>query len=130
MLAYARKHPELRHRELAWRRVDEHVACLSPSRVYRIHKEANRVCPGRRRAKRKRAEEAKATRPNQRRVTDLRPSQVGEGICDFVSLMDAYARYLGRRGDCRDPRAARKLAARAGPLTERDYWWSCDLVGA
>ena len=33
VLAYAGKHPELRHRELAWRMVDEDVACLSPSTV-------------------------------------------------------------------------------------------------
>ena len=54
VLAYARKHPELRHRELAWRMVDEDVACLSPSTVYRILKEANLVCPWRRRRKRRR----------------------------------------------------------------------------
>ena len=29
VLKYARKHPELRQRELAWRMVDEDVACLS-----------------------------------------------------------------------------------------------------
>src|SRR5229473_3372695 len=36
VLAYARRHPELRHRELAWRMVDEDVAYLSASTVYRI----------------------------------------------------------------------------------------------
>ena len=45
VLDYARRHPELRHRELAWRMVDEDVACLSPSTVYRILKEAKLVCP-------------------------------------------------------------------------------------
>jgi transposase InsO family protein len=94
VLAYARKHPELRHRELAWRMVDEDVACLSPSTVYRILKEANLVCPWRRRAKRKRAAEEKATRPNQRWVTDLMQVQVGEGIYYFVSFMDEYSRYI------------------------------------
>ena len=33
---YALKHPEVRHRELAWRMVDEDIAYLSPSTVYRI----------------------------------------------------------------------------------------------
>ena len=66
VLGYARKHPELRHRELAWRMVDEDIAYLSPSTVYRILKEANLVCPWRRRSKRKRAKEEKATRPNRR----------------------------------------------------------------
>src|SRR5271166_2210127 len=65
VLNYARKHPELRHRELAWRMVDEDVVCLSPSTVYRILKAANLVCPWRRRTKRRRQEEEKATRPDQ-----------------------------------------------------------------
>ncbi|MBA3480942.1 MAG: helix-turn-helix domain-containing protein [Pirellulales bacterium] len=34
--AYALKHAGIRHRELAWRMVDEEVACLSMSTVYRI----------------------------------------------------------------------------------------------
>ena len=41
---YALQHPELRHRELAWRMVDEDVAYLSPSTVYRILKVENLVC--------------------------------------------------------------------------------------
>ena len=45
VIAYARKHAVLRHRELAWRMVDENVAFLSPSTVYRILKEAKLVCP-------------------------------------------------------------------------------------
>jgi putative transposase len=93
VLDYARRHPELRHRELAWRMVDEDIACLSPSTVYRILKEANLVCPWRRRAKRRRAEEEKATRPNQRWLTDLMQVQVGGGTYYFVSFMDEYARY-------------------------------------
>lgn len=94
VLAYARKHPELRHRELAWRMVDEDIAYLSPSTVYRLLKEANLVCPWRRRSKRKRAEEEKATRPNQRWVTDLMQLQVGAGTYYFVSFMDEYSRYI------------------------------------
>ena len=50
--AYALQHPEIRHRELAWRMVDENVACLSPSTVYRILKAENLVNPWRRRTKR------------------------------------------------------------------------------
>jgi putative transposase len=94
VLDYARKHPELRHREMAWRMVDEDVACLSPSTVYRILKEANLVCPWRRRKKRSRGPEEKATRPNQRWVTDLMQLQVGEGTYYFVSFMDEYSRYI------------------------------------
>jgi transposase InsO family protein len=94
VVAYARRHPGLRHRELAWRMVDEDVACLSASTVYRILKEAGLVCPWRRRAKRRRAEEEKATRPNQRWVTDLMQLQVGAGTYYFVSFLDEYSRYI------------------------------------
>ena len=40
VLAYARAHAEIRHRELAWRMIDEDVAFLSQSTVYRILREA------------------------------------------------------------------------------------------
>jgi transposase InsO family protein len=71
-----------------------HGGLRCPSTVYRILKEANLVCPWRRRAKRRRADEEKATRPNQRWLTDLMQLQVGEGTCCFVSFMDEYARYI------------------------------------
>jgi putative transposase len=94
VLRYARQHPELRHRELAWRMVDEDVSYLSPSTVYRILKTANLVCPWRRRKKRSRAEEEKATRPNERWATDLMQIQVGDGTYFVVSFMDEYSRYV------------------------------------
>jgi len=53
VLASARQHHELRHRELAWRMVGKDVACQSPLPVYRILKEATLVCPWRRRGKEK-----------------------------------------------------------------------------
>jgi transposase InsO family protein len=94
VLDYARRHPELRHRELAWRMVDEDVACLSASTVYRILKEANLVCPWRRRKKRSRGADEKPTRVNERWVTDLMHVQVGEGTYYVVSFMDEYSRYI------------------------------------
>src|SRR5262249_49916236 len=43
ILDYARAHPELRHRELAWKMLDENVVAVSPSTVYRVLGEANLV---------------------------------------------------------------------------------------
>jgi hypothetical protein len=51
---YALKYPGIRHRDLAWKMVDEGVACLSLSTVYRILREEKLVCPWKRRKKRKR----------------------------------------------------------------------------
>ncbi len=94
MLAFARKRPELRHRELAWRMVDEDVAYLSPSTVYRILKAADLVCPWRRRTRRKKAQEEKATRPDQRWSTDLMHVQVGGRVYYVVAFLDEYSRYI------------------------------------
>ena len=94
VLEYARRHPVLRHRELAWRMVDEDVACLSASTVYRILKEANLVCPWRRRKKRSRGADEKPQKVNERWVTDLMQVQVGEGTYFVVSFMDEYSRYI------------------------------------
>jgi transposase InsO family protein len=94
VIAYARKHPELRHRQQAWRMVDEDVAFLSPSTVYRILKQANLVCPWRRRARRKKAAEERATRPDQRWSTDLMHVQVGGRVSHFVAFPDEYSRFI------------------------------------
>lgn len=94
VLNYARKHPELRHRELAWRMVDEDVVCLSASTVYRILKAANLVCPWRRRSKRRREEDEKATRPDQIWATDVMQVMIGEGTYFVVTFMDEYSRYV------------------------------------
>jgi putative transposase len=92
--AYALEHTELRHRELAWRMVDEDVAYLSPSTVYRILKSESLVQPWRRRSKRRREEEEKAQRPDQRWSTDLMYLQIGGRTYYFASFVDEYSRYI------------------------------------
>jgi transposase InsO family protein len=94
VLAYARKHPALRHRELAWRMTDDGVACLSPSTVYRILKAENLVCLWQRRSKRVRLEAEKASRPDERWATDLMYLQVGGVTYYWVGFLDEYSRYL------------------------------------
>jgi transposase InsO family protein len=91
---YALAHPELRHRELAWRMVDEDVAYLSPSTVYRILQRENLVCPWRRRTKRKRPQAERAQRPNERWATDLRYVWVGSRFYYLVTFTDEYSRYI------------------------------------
>jgi putative transposase len=91
---YALKHPELRHRELAWRMVDEDVAYVSPSTVYRILRAENLVCPWRRRTKRRRDQDEKAQRPDQIWATDLRYVPVGRRNYYLISFVDEYSRYI------------------------------------
>ena len=91
---YALKHPGIRHRELAWRMVDEEVACLSPSTVYRILKGENLVCPWRRRSKRTREEEEKAQRPDEIWATDLMYVVIGGRTYYLVTFLDEYSRLI------------------------------------
>ncbi len=51
IIDYALKHPEIRHRELAWKMLDEGVVAVSASSVYRVLREANLVCRWRPKAK-------------------------------------------------------------------------------
>jgi len=92
--AYALKLPEMRHRELAWRMVDEDVAYLSPSTVYRILKGEDLVCPWKRRKKRVREADEKAQRPDEIWATDLRYVPVGRRNYYLISFVDEYSRYI------------------------------------
>jgi putative transposase len=92
--SYACRHTALRHRELAWRMIDEDVAYVSPSTVYRILREAKLVCPWRRRTKRRRDDVEKAQRPNERWGTDLMYLRIGAGQYFLVTFLDEYSRYL------------------------------------
>jgi putative transposase len=94
VIDYARKHTHLRHREMAWKMVDEDVAYLSPSTVYRTLKAMKLVCPWQRRLKRIKAESERATAPDQRWSTDLMYLQVGGQTYYFVAFLDEYSRAI------------------------------------
>jgi len=91
---YALKHPGIRHRELAWKMVDEDVAYLSPSTVYRILRAEDLVCPWRRRKKRRREEDEKAGRPDEIWATDLKYVSVGARNYYLISFLDELSRYI------------------------------------
>ena len=91
---YALAHPEIRHRELAWRMIDEDVAMLSPSSVYRILLEADLMNRQRGRVKRYRAEHEKASRPDQIWATDLMYVTLGEEQYFLIAFIDEYSRYI------------------------------------
>ena len=91
---YALKHPGIRHRELAWRMVDEGVAYLSQSTVYRILKAENLVCPWRRRTKRTREEEEKARRADEIWATDLMYVVISGRTYYLVNFLDEYSRMI------------------------------------
>jgi putative transposase len=94
VISYALKRPEVRHRELAWRMIDEDVAFLSASTVYRILKEQRLVAQWRGRKKRYREEDEKATRPDEIWGTDIMYLKVAEQQYFFVAFIDEYSRYI------------------------------------
>jgi len=94
VIGYARAHAEIRHRELSWRMIDEEVAFLSSSTVYRILREAKLMCRQRGRKKRYREELEKATRPDQRWGTDLMYVTIGGVNYYYLAFIDEYSRYI------------------------------------
>ena len=78
VIDYGRKHTHLQQQEMALKMVDEVVAYLSPSTVYRTLKAMNLVCPWQRRLKRIKAESERATVPDQPWGADLMYLQVGD----------------------------------------------------
>jgi transposase InsO family protein len=95
IIAYALKYPDLSHRLLAWKMVDEDVVCVSPSSVYRLLKAENLVC---RRPegheKRYRTDEEKATKPDERWQTDVHHIKIKGRTYYLVSFIDEYSRYV------------------------------------
>ena len=85
---YALEHPEIRHRELAWRMMDEDVAYVSSSTVYRILKEEQLIGPRRGRRKRYRDEHEKAQYPDPIWGTDIMYFKIGPRQSFFLGFID------------------------------------------
>jgi putative transposase len=91
---YALEHPDVRHRELAWRMVDEDVAYLSPSTVYRILLKEGLVYRWQRPEKQKKPPRAKPTRPDEAWQSDLRYVRVGRRWYYLLTFLDECSRYV------------------------------------
>lgn len=94
VVQYALDHPEIRHRELSWRMIDEDVAYLSASTVYRILRAEMLMHRQRGRTKRYREEAEKASRPDEIWATDLMYLKIGGVQYYLVTFIDEYSRYL------------------------------------
>ena len=91
---YALKHPEIRHRELAWRMLDEGAGAVSASSVYRVLQEAGLVCRWKPKVKRTPNRPPAPEHPDELWQTDLRYTQVGGRNYFLLSFLDAYSRYV------------------------------------
>jgi transposase InsO family protein len=95
ILEYARRHPALRHRELAWKMLDEGVCAVSASTVYRVLSEADLMYRWKPKEKRKgTGRPAPPTKPDQLWQTDIRYTKVGKRNYYLLSFIDVYSRYI------------------------------------
>lgn len=92
---YASTHPEVRHRELAWKMLDEGVCAVSASTVYRVLRETGLVCSWRSKEKRKgTGRPAPPTRPDELWQTDIRYTKVKDRNYYLLTFIDVYSRYI------------------------------------
>jgi putative transposase len=94
IIDYARRHPDLRHRELAWRMVDEDVAYVSPSTVYRLLREADLVHRWERPEPREKRRRVTPTRPDERWQSDICYVRVGRRWYYLITFADECSRYI------------------------------------
>ena len=95
IIKYALQYPALSHRILAWKMVDENVAYVSPSTVYRLLSAENLVCrQSGRREKRYREDDEKAVKSDERWQTDIHYIKINKRNYYLISFMDEYSRYI------------------------------------
>ena len=90
---YALAHPKDGYRRLTWQMVDEDVAFLSASSVYRVLSEADLLYRWKRSVHTGTAP-AKPTRPNERWHTDIMYLRVQDTWYFLVTVLDSYSRYV------------------------------------
>lgn len=95
VIEYALGHPEVRHRELAWKMVDAGVCAVSSSSVYRVLLESNLVCRWKPKTKPPgTGREERPTVPDRKWQTDIKYVRGPQGNYFLVSFMDVYSRYI------------------------------------
>jgi transposase InsO family protein len=93
VITYALSHPKDGYRRLAWMMVDEDVAYVSPSSVYRILRDADLLYRWKRSERGGKAP-PEPTAPNQRWHTDLMYLRIEDSRYFLVTVLDAYSRYV------------------------------------
>jgi transposase InsO family protein len=94
VIDFALAHPADGYRRLTWMMVDQCVACLSESAVYRILAAHDLLYRWARPARRHGQKPAPPTAPHQRWHTDLMYLRIGDSWYFLASFLDAYSRYI------------------------------------
>lgn len=91
--AYALAHPKDGYRRLAWQMIDEDVAYLSPSTVYRVLADAELLSRWKRHRPSGNAP-SQPTKPHERWHTDIMYLRIRDNWYFLVTVLDAYSRYV------------------------------------
>jgi len=132
VIDYALSHPQVRHRELAWKMLDEQVCAVSSSSVYRVLREANLVCRWKPKLKLQGVgRECRPTGPDQQWQTDIKYVRGPAGNYYLLSFMDVYSRYIvhhallrwmdGKTVSIEAAAALEKLASAVKPEIQSDH---------
>lgn len=94
IVEYVNAHPELHHREMAWRMVDENVAFLSPSSVYRILDAEGLVPKWEQPENMHQKTLDKPDMPNKKWQCDITYVKVGGRFFYLIIFIDEHSRYI------------------------------------
>lgn len=93
IITYALAHPREGYRRLAWMMIDDDVAYVSPSSVYRILSDADLLYRWKR-SRRSGQPPPEPEGPNERWHTDLMYLRIEDTWYFLVTVLDAYSRYV------------------------------------
>lgn len=94
VIEYALVHPELRHRQLAYRLEREEKVFVSPSSCYRVLKLKGLVCAWEPKLISRKEYEFKTTRPNQMWQIDICYIPVADYFMYLILILDDYSRHI------------------------------------
>lgn len=91
---FALNYPKVGYRKLTWKMIDEEVACVSESTVYRVLSEADLLSRWKRSTRSSGEYHFRPVGPNQQWHTDVMYVWVAARFYFLVSFVDAYSRYI------------------------------------
>jgi len=94
VISYALKHPNIRHRELTWKMIDENIAFLSATSVYSILKETELICRWKPEDKRQKMRRQPPSAPDEKWQSDIRYIAVDDRKYYMILFVDEHSRYI------------------------------------
>ncbi len=91
---FALDYPKVGYRKLTWKMIDDEVACVSESTVYRVLSEADLLSRWKRSTRSSGEYHFRPVGPNQQWHTDVMYVWVAARFYFLVNFVDAYSRYV------------------------------------